>query len=61
MNHEKAINGLYAERYLLGESGDGERADYEEHFSECAVCTGEVELGLKFLDALVSERKDKKS
>lgn len=56
MDHQRAISGLYAERYLLGELGDGERAEYEAHFFECDQCAAAVASGKEFIDALRATR-----
>jgi hypothetical protein len=38
------------EKYLLGELGADERAQFEEHFFECHECAEDVKAGATFLD-----------
>ncbi len=45
IDHELAIRELMAERYLLGELNESERAAYEAHLFECQVCFEQVRLG----------------
>lgn len=52
MDHETAIQGLYAERYLLGELDAVERKAYEAHFFKCDLCVAEIAAGMDFIDAL---------
>lgn len=51
MNHELAAKDLLAERYILGEMNANERADFEEHFFDCAECAASVRDGAAFLDS----------
>ncbi len=51
MNHEQAIQGQAAERYLLGELQGQELEAYEEHFFDCAACAAEVKAGAAFARA----------
>ncbi len=51
MNHEQALQGQAAERYLLGEMDGPEREAYEEHFFDCAACAEEVKAGAAFARA----------
>jgi anti-sigma factor RsiW len=51
MNHEQAIQGQAAERYLLGELQGQELEAYEEHFFDCAACAEEVKAGAAFARA----------
>jgi len=51
MNHEQAIQGQAAERYLLDEMDGTEREAYEEHFFDCAACAEEVKAGVAFARA----------
>jgi len=50
MNHEEAISRLAAERYLLGEMKEEDRAAFEEHFLACAECFEAVNLGHDFME-----------
>lgn len=50
MNHEEAIGRLAAERYLLGEMKEEERAAFEEHFLNCAECLQAVTFGYDFME-----------
>lgn len=51
MNHEEAINRLAAERYLLGDMEEQERAAFEEHYLNCAKCLEDVTFGDEFMKA----------
>jgi hypothetical protein len=50
MDHSKAIEEKFAERYLLGELTPAQRDEFEEHFFDCGVCASEVEAGAVFID-----------
>jgi hypothetical protein len=49
MNHEEAISRLAAERYLLGEMEEQERAAFEAHYLNCAKCLEDVTFGDEFM------------
>jgi hypothetical protein len=51
MNHEEAISRLAAERYLLGEMEEQERAAFEAHYLNCAKCLEDVTFGDEFMQA----------
>jgi putative zinc finger protein len=51
MNHKEANSRLAAERYLLGEMQEEERAAFEEHFLNCAECLDAVTFGDEFMQA----------
>jgi hypothetical protein len=51
MNHEEAIARLAAERYLLGEMEEQERASFEEHYLNCVQCLEDVTFGDEFMKA----------
>jgi hypothetical protein len=43
MDHDEAIEGLFAERYFLQELAADEREDYEAHFFGCKECARQVQ------------------
>ena len=49
MEHEKAIQNLAVECYLLGEMTPGEREAFEEHYFECGICAEDVRTASQFL------------
>ena len=40
--HQQAIRTLAAERYMLGEMTDAERATFEEHYFNCRFCVEDI-------------------
>ena len=42
MEHDEAMTMMAAEKYILGELGDGEREQFEEHFFSCEECAQDV-------------------
>ena len=52
IDHQEAVKGLMAERYLLGELTAGERDAYEEHFFSCDACFEQVRAGTEFVNHL---------
>jgi hypothetical protein len=50
MEHERAVQSLAVECYLLGEMTRGEREAFEEHYFECGVCAEDVRSASQFLD-----------
>ena len=50
MEHEKAIQNLAVECYLLGEMAPEEREAFEEHYFECSVCAEDVRNASQFLE-----------
>ncbi|HEX6098451.1 MAG TPA: zf-HC2 domain-containing protein [Thermoanaerobaculia bacterium] len=49
MEHKDAIGTKAAERYLLGEMTEDERAVFEEHYFDCRVCAADVTDGTRLL------------
>jgi hypothetical protein len=49
MDHAEATRAGAAERYLLDELDDAERAAFEEHFFDCPDCAEELRLTATFL------------
>ena len=49
MDHERAIQNLAAESYLLDEMTPGEREAFEAHYFECPSCAEDVREALQFL------------
>jgi hypothetical protein len=52
MNHDQAIREQVVERYLLGELSEDARADFEDHFFDCALCAADLKDGAMFVDTL---------
>ncbi|MBV8517202.1 MAG: hypothetical protein JO197_07345 [Acidobacteria bacterium] len=51
MNHDDAIAGQAAERYLLREMHDSESEEFEQHFFDCRVCADDVRDGLRMMES----------
>ena len=52
INHDEAVKGLLAERYLLGELNAAEREAYELHLFSCDACFEQVKVGTEFVTQL---------
>ena len=50
MEHERAVQSLAVESYLLGEMTPGEREAFEEHYFECGICAEDVRSASHFLE-----------
>ena len=50
MEHERAIQNLAVESYLLGEMSPSERESFEEHYFECAVCAEDLRAASQFME-----------
>jgi hypothetical protein len=50
MEHERAVQSLAVESYLLGEMTPGEREAFEEHYFECGICAEDVRSASQFLE-----------
>jgi len=50
MEHERAVQSLAVESYLLGEMTPGERDAFEEHYFECGICAEDVRSASQFLE-----------
>jgi anti-sigma factor RsiW len=50
MEHQRAVQNLAVESYLLGEMSPRERDAFEEHFFECSVCGDDVRAAAKFME-----------
>jgi len=50
MEHERAVQSLAVECYLLGEMTPGEREAFEEHYFECGICAEDVRSASQFLE-----------
>src|SRR5580704_13175811 len=50
MEHEKIVQNLAVECYLLGEMAPKEREAFEEHYFECSVCAEDVRAASQFLE-----------
>jgi hypothetical protein len=48
VDHEKAVQSLATERYILGELSPGERDEFEEHLSDCPKCMEDVSTAEMF-------------
>lgn len=50
MEHERVVQSLAVESYLLGEMTPGEREAFEEHYFECGICAEDVRSASQFLE-----------
>lgn len=50
MDHQRAIQNLAVESYLLDEMTPGERESFEEHFFDCQVCAADVREALQLME-----------
>ena len=50
MNHERSLQSLATERYLLGEMSELERHQFEEHYFSCAECAESVRTAALLAD-----------
>ena len=50
MDHQDIVNAKPLDSYLLGELGERERAEFEEHFFSCETCAEELVSAVKFVD-----------
>lgn len=48
MDHETAIQMKASERYVIGDLSSGERDAFEEHYSDCAKCMGDISMASTF-------------
>jgi len=49
MEHERAVQNLAVECYLLGEMTAEEREDFESHYFECTVCADDLRAASHFI------------
>jgi len=60
MEHERAVQNLAVECYLLGEMTAEQREQFESHYFECAVCADDLREASQFIeytkDILASEK-----
>ncbi len=49
MEHQRAVENLAVEAYLLGEMTPGEREAFEEHYFECSVCADDLRSASRFV------------
>lgn len=57
MDHDQATATMAAERYLLGDMGGGEQAEFEEHFFDCGDCAADVRDEAMITGAIRAERR----
>jgi hypothetical protein len=50
MDHQRAVQNLAVESYLLGDMSAEEREAFEEHFFECSVCGEDVRAAAEFME-----------
>lgn len=50
MEHEKTVQNLAVECYLLGEMAPEEREAFEEHYFECSVCAEDLRAASQFIE-----------
>jgi len=51
MNHDEAIGGMLAERYLLGELTGRAREEFEDHLFTCLECARDVKAGVAMMES----------
>jgi hypothetical protein len=57
MNHQDATQTMVVEKYVLDELTPELRAEFEEHYFECAECAMDLRATTAFLDAAKAEFK----
>jgi hypothetical protein len=57
MNHQDATQAMAVEKYVLNELTPELRAEFEEHYFECAECAMDLRATTAFLDAAKAEFK----
>ena len=57
MNHQDATQAMAVEKYVLNELTPEVRAEFEEHYFECAECAMDLRATTAFLDAAKAEFK----
>jgi len=57
MNHQDATQAMVVEKYVLNELTPELRAEFEEHYFECAECAMDLRATAAFLDAAKAEFK----
>ena len=55
MNHQDATQSMAVEKYVLNELSPELRAEFEEHYFECADCAMDLRATTAFLDAAKAE------
>ena len=50
MEHERAMQNLAVESYLLGEMSPAERESFEEHYFECSICAEDLRAAAQFME-----------
>jgi len=50
MEHQRAVQNLAVESYLLGEMSPSERDAFEEHFFGCSLCGEDVRAAARFME-----------
>ena len=58
MEHERTVQNLAVECYLLGEMTPGEREAFEEHYFECGICAEDVRTASQFLEDMKGVLED---
>lgn len=57
MNHQESAQAMMVEKYVLNELTPESRAEFEEHYFECAECAMDLRATTAFLDAAKAEFK----
>lgn len=57
MNHQESAQAMMVEKYVLNEMTPELRAEFEEHYFECAECALDLRATSAFLDAAKAEFK----
>jgi len=55
MRHQRAVDTLATERYLLDEMPEDERFEFEEHYFSCPGCAEDVRVGAVMRDAVAKK------
>ena len=64
MEHQRAVQNLAVESYLLGDMSPRERDAFEEHFFECSLCGDDLRAAARFMEdarAILGERAEAES
>jgi|SRR5712671_3366699 len=64
MEHQRAVQNLAVESYLLGDMSPRERDAFEEHFFECSLCGDDLRAAARFMEdarVILGERAEAES
>ena len=57
MTHQRAVESMASERYLLGEMSDEERDLFEEHYFECSECAEDIRAAERMRTAVRTDAR----